>query len=77
MENIEYGRRKEGQWTPILAKAQDTRANPNSWETHLVSSEEDMGHWTPRGIEPTDYDDDDSEVVKTLETRSIWTLQLL
>jgi len=20
-----------------------------------------MGHWTPTGIEPTDYDDDDSQ----------------
>src|SRR6218665_2601648 len=28
--------RREGRWTPIRAKAQDTRANPNSWETHLV-----------------------------------------
>src|SRR6218665_1604314 len=36
MENIKYGRRREGRWTPIWAKAQDTRANPNSWETHLV-----------------------------------------
>ena len=23
-------------------------------------SEEEMGHWTPTGIEPTDYDDDDA-----------------
>ena len=22
-------------------------------------SEEEMGHWTPTGIEPMDYDDDD------------------
>ena len=29
-----YGR--ERRWTPILAKAQDTRASPNSLETHLV-----------------------------------------
>src|SRR6218665_980993 len=36
MENIKYGRRREGRWTPIRAKTQDTRANPNSWETHLV-----------------------------------------
>src|SRR6218665_891615 len=25
-------------------------------------SEEEMGRWTPTGIEPTDYDDDDDEV---------------
>ena len=25
------------------------------------SSEEEMGHWTPTGIEPTDYDDDDDQ----------------
>ena len=24
-------------------------------------SEEEMGHWTPTGIEPTDYDDDDKQ----------------
>src|SRR6218665_618248 len=28
MENTRYGRRREGRWTPIRAKAQDTRANP-------------------------------------------------
>jgi len=54
MENIRYGRRREGRWTPIRA-----RANPNSWETHLYS-EEEMGHWTPTGLEPKDYDDDDA-----------------
>src|SRR6218665_896253 len=31
-----HGKRREGRWTPIRAKAQDTRANPNGWETHLV-----------------------------------------
>src|SRR6218665_2524422 len=36
MENTKYGKRREGRWTPIRAKAQDTRANSNSWETHLV-----------------------------------------
>src|SRR6218665_3400899 len=36
MENTKYGKRRQGRWTPIRAKAQDTRANPNSWETHLV-----------------------------------------
>src|SRR6218665_3397734 len=36
MENTKYGKRREGRWTPIRAKAQDTRANPTSWETHLV-----------------------------------------
>ena len=25
-------------------------------------SEEEMGHWTPTGIEPKDYDDDDLQV---------------
>ena len=24
-------------------------------------SEEEMGHWTPTGIEPMDYDDDDDD----------------
>src|SRR6218665_345224 len=57
MENTKYRRRREGRWTPIRAKAQDTRANPSSWETH--PSEEEVGHWTPTGIEPKDYDDDD------------------
>src|SRR6218665_952204 len=42
MENINYGRRREGRWTPIRAKAQDTRANRNSWETHLVSKRWDI-----------------------------------
>src|SRR6218665_1877352 len=36
MENTKYGRRREGRWTPIRARAQDTRSNLNSWETHLV-----------------------------------------
>ena len=35
------------------AKAQDTRANPNSWKTHLVRKRWD--------IEPKDYDDDDDD----------------
>src|SRR6218665_2523081 len=43
MENTKYGRRRQGQWTPIRAKAQDTRANPNSWETHLVRKRWDIG----------------------------------
>src|SRR6218665_2662588 len=43
MENIKYGRRREGRWTPIRAKAQDTRANPKSWETHLVRKRWDIG----------------------------------
>ena len=43
MENTKYGRRREGRWTPIWAKAQDTRANPNSWETHLVRKRWDIG----------------------------------
>src|SRR6218665_2902251 len=29
--------------SPPLAKAQDTRANPNSWETHLVRKRWDIG----------------------------------
>src|SRR6218665_972850 len=36
MENTKSGKRREGRWTPIRAKALDTRANPNSWETHIV-----------------------------------------
>src|SRR6218665_1270443 len=43
MENTKYGRRREGRWTPIRAKAQDTRANPNSWETHPVRKRWDIG----------------------------------
>src|SRR6218665_930614 len=43
MENTKYGRRRERRWTPIRAKAQDTRANPNSWETHLVRKRWDIG----------------------------------
>ena len=42
-------KRREGRWTPIRAKAQDTRANPNSWETHLVRKRcgalDSYGHW--------------------------------
>src|SRR6218665_2351525 len=43
MENTKYGKRREGRWTPIRAKAQDTRANPNSWETHLLRKRWDIG----------------------------------
>src|SRR6218665_1970722 len=43
MENTKYGRRREGRWTPLRAKAQDTRANPNGWETHLVRKRWDIG----------------------------------
>src|SRR6218665_1833979 len=43
MENTKYGRRREGRWTPIRAKAQDTKDNPNSWETHLVRKRWDIG----------------------------------
>src|SRR6218665_3788936 len=50
-----YGRRREGRWTPIRAKAQDTRANPNSWETHLVRK--GWEHWTPSGVERKDDGD--------------------
>src|SRR6218665_592492 len=35
-------RRREGRWTPIRAKAQDPRVNPNSWETHLVRERWDI-----------------------------------
>ena len=43
MENTKYGKRREERWTPIQAKAQDTRANPNSLETHLVRQRWDVG----------------------------------
>src|SRR6218665_1236913 len=43
MENTKHGKRREGRWTPIRVKAQDTRANPNSWETHLVRKRWDIG----------------------------------
>src|SRR6218665_3599807 len=42
MENTKYGKRREGRWIPIWVKAQDTRANPNSWETHLVRKRWDI-----------------------------------
>src|SRR6218665_2423935 len=42
MENTKYGKRREGRWSPIRAKAQDTIANPNSWETHLVRQRWDI-----------------------------------
>ena len=29
--------------------------------------EEEMGHWTPTGVEPKDYDDDDDEQEIQLE----------
>jgi len=31
-----YGRRREIRWTPTRTKGQDTRASPNSLDTHLV-----------------------------------------
>ena len=46
--NTKYGRRRQGRRTPIRAKAQDTRANPNSWKTHLVRKRWGIGllrHW--------------------------------
>ena len=59
MENTKYGRRRERRWTPIRAKAQDTRANPNSWETHLVRKRWDIG--LLRALSPRNYDDDDDD----------------
>ena len=38
-----YGRRRERRWTPTRAKAQDTRASPNSLEAHLVRKRGDIG----------------------------------
>ena len=35
-KTLRYGRRRQRRWTPTWAKAQDTRASPNSLETHLV-----------------------------------------
>src|SRR6218665_684756 len=51
MENIKYGRRREGRWTPIRAKA-DIRANPNSWETHLVRKRWVIGLLHVRALSP-------------------------
>jgi len=39
-----YGRRRERQWTPTGLKAQDTKALPNSLETHLARKWGDIGH---------------------------------
>ena len=65
MENTKFGRRKEGLWTPIRAKAQDTRANPNP-------SEEEMGQWTPTGVEPKDDDDDDDILMWSINVQDIF-----
>src|SRR6218665_3403294 len=43
MENTKYGKRWEWRWTPLRAKAQDTRANHKSWKTHLVRKRWDIG----------------------------------
>src|SRR6218665_3269036 len=43
MENTKNGMRREGRWTLIRVKAQDTIANPNCWETHLVRKRWDIG----------------------------------
>src|SRR6218665_2365315 len=32
-------------------------------------SEEEMGHWTPTGVEPKDYDDDDDKVKNIIYVR--------
>ena len=34
-----------------------------------------MGHWTPTGIEPTDYDDDDDDDSRVRHTRVGRTLE--
>src|SRR6218665_3002884 len=47
--NTKYGKRREGRWTPIRAKTQNTRANPNSWETHLVRKRWDIAHYSTEG----------------------------
>ena len=36
----------------------------------LTYSEEEMRHWTPTGIEPTDYDDDDTLLRKKFLPRT-------
>ena len=33
---------------------------PIAWKLYTCS-EEEMRHWTPTGIEPKDYDDDDDD----------------
>src|SRR6218665_502622 len=38
-----YGRQREKRCTPTRAKAQDTRASPNSLETHLVRTLDTYG----------------------------------
>jgi len=55
MGNNKSGRQRHGRLTPIRAKAQDTRANPDSWETHLVRKR--WEHWTPSGVERKDDGD--------------------
>ena len=49
MENTKYAMEGEGkgdghQYKIMRAKAQDTRANPNGWVTHLVMKIWDIGH---------------------------------
>ena len=48
----------EGQWTPIRGYGRKPRTpKPIPIAGKLTFSEEEMGHWTPTGIEPTDYAD--------------------
>ena len=35
-------------------------------------SEEEMGHWTPTGVEPKNYDDDDDDERPKVPTRPSW-----
>ena len=40
------------------------RTPEQSQQLENSPSEEEMGHWTPMGVEPTDYDDDDDPIIE-------------
>ena len=59
-------KRREGRWTPIRAKAQDTSANPNSWKTHLLRKRWDTGLLRALSL---DYDKSLMMMTETMNTR--------
>ena len=56
MENIKYGRRREGRWTPVYRRKPRT-PEPIPIAGKLTYSEEE----THTGVEPKDYNEDDDE----------------
>src|SRR6218665_1467396 len=68
MENIKYGRRRKGRWTPDGRKPRTPEPIPIAGNS---PSEEEMGHWTPTGVEPKDYDDDDELRMRCLRLTAL------